>query len=137
MKTSPLIKQVLEEKLASIEHERWAHWQKYLHTTCTPNPDGSLTIPAELVERWNRQINTPYTLLSEKEKQSDRDQVARYLPLIESKLQEVETETAELWKRRVEFLLFEEGSFTPKEVKTIVSNLQNGMVDQIINRDKQ
>lgn len=72
------------EKLAAIEHERWSDWQRYVHGLCTRNPDGSYTIPAPLVERWERQINTPYDQLTEAEKQSDRDQVARYWNLIAS-----------------------------------------------------
>ena len=72
----------LLEPLAAIEHERWAHWQKYLHSQCSKNNDGSLTIPSELVERWERQLNTPYHDLSQKEKESDREQVSRYLNLI-------------------------------------------------------
>jgi len=72
------------EKLAAIEHERWADWQKYLHSKCHDMELGFLTIPAELVAQWERQIATPYAELSEKEKQSDRDQVARYWPLIEA-----------------------------------------------------
>lgn len=72
----------LLEPLAAIEHERWAHWQKYLHSQCSKNNDGSLTIPSELVDRWERQLNTPYHDLSQKEKESDREQVSRYLNLI-------------------------------------------------------
>lgn len=68
------------EHLAAIEHERWADWQRYLHSRCTGSADGSLTIPAELVSWWERQIATPYEELSEPEKQSDREQVDRYLP---------------------------------------------------------
>ena len=48
------------EKLADIEHERWSHWQRYVHDKASKQPDGSLLIPAELVERWERQIETPY-----------------------------------------------------------------------------
>jgi hypothetical protein len=72
----------LREQLAAIEHERWAHWQSWMHSACRDNGDGSLTIPAELVERWERQIRTPYADLSEAEKKSDREQVDRYLPLV-------------------------------------------------------
>lgn len=74
--------QPLVERLACIEHERWSDWQRYLHDRATKNPDGSLTIPARLVERWERQINTPYWDLSEQEKESDREQVLRYLNLV-------------------------------------------------------
>ncbi|WP_292606049.1 hypothetical protein [Nocardioides sp. REDSEA-S30_B4] len=76
----------LLEKLAAAEHERWAHWQRYLHQQCTPGPDGSLTITADLVRQWTVQIDTPYADLTQAEKDSDRDQVERYLPLIEQAL---------------------------------------------------
>lgn len=72
----------LFEKLADIEHQRWADWQKYLHSLCDKNPNGSLTIPSFFVKQWERQIDTPYQGLSEKEKESDRDQVRRYWELI-------------------------------------------------------
>lgn len=70
------------EELAAIEHERWAHWQRYLHGKGVRQPDGSLLLAADLVSRWEIQIATPYVDLSEAEKQSDRDQVHRYLPRI-------------------------------------------------------
>lgn len=70
------------DSLAAVEHERWAHWQQYLHDQCNRTSDGSLVIPAELVTRWSTQIATPFAQLSEAERESDRDQVRRYLPLI-------------------------------------------------------
>jgi len=76
----------LVEELASIEHERWAHWQQYVHGKGARQPDGSLILPAELVGRWEEQMATPYADLSEAEKQSDREQVQRYLPLIVAEL---------------------------------------------------
>lgn len=78
----------LREKLAAIEHERWADWQRYVHSVCYENkgiggePTGELTIPSEHARRWERQIETPYNELSEKEKDSDREQVDRYWQLI-------------------------------------------------------
>lgn len=76
----------LLERLAAIEHERWADWQSYVHENCIAHEDGSLTIPAALVERWRRQISRSYADLSETEKASDREQVWRYLPLIADEL---------------------------------------------------
>jgi hypothetical protein len=76
----------LIDALASIEHERWAHWQQYMHSKGQRGPDGSLILPAELVNRWENQVNTPYKDLSEAEKESDREQVRRYLPLITASL---------------------------------------------------
>lgn len=70
------------EQLAAIEHERWAHWQQYVHDQCERQDDGSLVIPAELVARWQVQIETPYAELTEREKDSDREQVRRYLPVV-------------------------------------------------------
>jgi hypothetical protein len=72
----------LIDKLADIEHERWSHWQRYLHSKCEHARDGSLVIPAHLVDRWESQMNTPYSALSEEEKESDREQVRRYLTII-------------------------------------------------------
>ena len=74
----------LKEQLAVIEHERWGDWQRWMHMQCATNEDGSITIPAALVERWERQIDTPYAELSDKEKRSDMDQVDRYWPLVEA-----------------------------------------------------
>lgn len=70
------------EALADIEHQRWSHWQKYMHSKCERQADGSLLIPQQLVERWERQIATDYVNLTEKEKQGDRDQVEKYIPTI-------------------------------------------------------
>jgi hypothetical protein len=72
----------LVEVLAAIEHERWSHWQRYVHSKCVPDGCGGLLIPAELVNRWQTQIDTPYAELTDNEKESDREQVRKYLPLI-------------------------------------------------------
>ena len=87
MPPTDAIRKVLEsdellDMLAAIEHERWAHWQRYVHDHCERQQDGSLVIPAELAARWEAQIETPYVELTEREKDSDREQVRRYLPVI-------------------------------------------------------
>lgn len=74
------------EELAALEHERWAHWQGYVHSVGERRSDGSLVIAPELVARWERQIATPYSELTETERESDREQVRRYLPTLASKL---------------------------------------------------
>jgi hypothetical protein len=51
------------EKLAELEHDQWTHWTKYFLANFT----------VENIERWKKQIETPYAQLSEKEKQSDRE----------------------------------------------------------------
>ena len=70
------------EALAAVEHERWTHWQRYMHSKAERQADGSLLVPADLVERWEAQIATPYAALSDKEKETDREQVRKYLPVI-------------------------------------------------------
>ena len=72
------------EELADIEHERWAHWQRYVHGKGDRQQDGSLLLPPDLIAQWDRQIATPYRALSEAEKESDREQVRKYLPTIYS-----------------------------------------------------
>ncbi|SOE97688.1 hypothetical protein SAMN05414139_10838 [Burkholderia sp. D7] len=72
----------LTERLAAIEHERWSHWQRYLHSKGQRQPDGSIVLPPELVERWEKQMATEYAGLSEKEKNSDREQVQKYMSII-------------------------------------------------------
>jgi hypothetical protein len=74
------------EQLAAVEHERWSHWQRYLHSQCVPGGDGSLIIPAALVSRWTEQMSTDYADLTEAEKESDREQVRKYLLVIGSAL---------------------------------------------------
>jgi hypothetical protein len=72
----------LLEQLATVEHERWSHWQRYMHSKAAKRPDGSLLIPPDLVRQWERQLATPYSELTEKEKESDREQVRKYLPIL-------------------------------------------------------
>lgn len=79
---SDIVSSELIEKLASIEHERWSHWQKFMHDQGKRLPDGSLLLPADLVAKWDRLIDTPYSHLTDKERESDRDQVRRYLPTV-------------------------------------------------------
>lgn len=81
--TGPHYEKALREELAAIEHARWSHWQTFMHSKCIKNSDGSLTIPKELVEKWTRQSTTAYSELTEKEKESDREQVDNYWPLLQ------------------------------------------------------
>jgi hypothetical protein len=78
----------LFEKLAAIEHSRWAHWQRYVHSKGVRMTDGSLMLPPGLVAQWDRQIATTYENLDDQEKDSDREQVQKYLPLISAALNE-------------------------------------------------
>lgn len=57
-----------------------------MHSKAIRQPDGSLLIPAELVSRWDEQIGKSFEELTDEERESDRDQVRRYLPLIVAEL---------------------------------------------------
>jgi hypothetical protein len=97
MKDSSLDKELVE-KLADIEHERWADWQRWVHQCGGMiEVEGVMlfAIPADVKQRWDRQIRTPYKDLTEKEKQSDRDQVNRYLPLIQELITEARKDELE------------------------------------------
>lgn len=72
----------IKEKLAAIEHERWSDWQKYVSDLMGRNSDGWYVLAREYFDRWQRQIATPYSELSDQEKASDIEQVDRYWPLI-------------------------------------------------------
>lgn len=76
----------LIEPLADAQHAIWAHWMRWQFSTCTPNADGSLTIPPEKVERWQRQLATDYAALSESEKNSDREQARKVLAVLAARL---------------------------------------------------
>lgn len=52
----------LLESLAELEHLQWAFWTNYLLDHQSPGN----------IERWRRQIRTPYAELTEIEKDSDR-----------------------------------------------------------------
>ncbi len=78
------------DNLADIEHDRWSHWQKYMHQKGERQPDGSLLISADLVAQWDRQIQTPFAELTDDEKESDRDQVRKYIPVVANILSQPE-----------------------------------------------
>ncbi len=69
------------ERLAALQHDIWAHWIRYQFSCCIKNEDGSLTIPADKVERWTRQKDTAYMHLTEREKESDREQADKVIKL--------------------------------------------------------
>jgi hypothetical protein len=73
----------LLETLAAIEHERWSHWQRSMHSKCVPRGnDGALLIPADLVRPLENQIAIPYSDLPEEQK-GKRSAVSDSLILIE------------------------------------------------------
>lgn len=70
------------EALADLCHRQWSGWMEYLFKKSRQTPDGSVVIPRDLVERWWRQVKTPYDKLSPEEQDSDRKEADRFLKLI-------------------------------------------------------
>src|SRR5665811_31967 len=64
------------EKLAALEHKQWGHWTEHILSNLTP----------ENIRKWKRQIKTPYSKLSEKEKDSDREWAIKVLKTFDNKL---------------------------------------------------
>jgi hypothetical protein len=77
----PIERDELRERFAALAHEQWSGWMQYLFSKGALNEDGTWTMPAWAVERWSRQMNTPYTDLPETEKASDRAEADKVLAL--------------------------------------------------------
>jgi hypothetical protein len=87
----------LRSALAALQHEIWAHWMTYQFSCCWDISNTSIcaeqsahiaaphtmAIPGEKVERWQRQLATPYAELTTKEQASDLEQADKILALPE------------------------------------------------------
>ncbi len=72
----------LLEKLSSIQHDAWAHWTRHLLRIGKEDNEGNLILPKDRIDKWRRQVDQDYSVLSEEEKEKDRE-VVRYVKLIE------------------------------------------------------
>jgi hypothetical protein len=59
---------------------------EYMFTKAPLNADGTWTMPAWAVERWQRQMKTAYADLPESEKKSDRDEADKMLKVVDEHL---------------------------------------------------
>jgi hypothetical protein len=69
------------ELIAEAQHEIWSSWMRHLLSVSEQNPDGTVTIPADKVQRWQRQIGTNYADLTEQEKDGDREQAEKVVSI--------------------------------------------------------
>lgn len=60
------------EEFAALIHHQWSRWAKYMLSNYSP----------ENIKKWQTQMKTPYSKLSEKEKNSDRFWANEFLKLI-------------------------------------------------------
>ena len=72
----------VRELLAAYAHEAWAGWMRHMFGLSRPLGNGAMVIPANLVKRWTRQMDTPYAELPENEKPSDRKEADRMLAIV-------------------------------------------------------
>lgn len=84
----------LREALAALAHEMWSGWMAYqfekgaLTTTWDiyeRRKVETFHLPHQFVERWQRQMNTPYAELSESEKEGDRVEADKMLAIVRGK----------------------------------------------------
>jgi hypothetical protein len=71
------------EALAALSHDQWRGWMRYLFSKCKVLPGGQVVIPADLVARWQRQMNTAYADLPANEKSSDQTEADRMIAVYE------------------------------------------------------
>jgi len=76
----------LREKLAELAHSQWSGWMDYLFSKSVSKAGGTCMIPAWAVKRWHRQMKTPYSELSEEEKDSDRKEADDVLEMFRQHL---------------------------------------------------
>jgi|GEM_PF-401922 len=76
----------LVEQLADVQHGIWSHWMRHLFGVAQENEDGSRTIPVDKVERWTRQMETPYSELPREEQYSDLEQAFKVVALLKQEL---------------------------------------------------
>ena len=74
------------EALARYSHEAWSGWMEYMFTKGRFEESNEYALawimPSWAVDRWQRQMNTPYDELPEEEKESDRKEADKILAAI-------------------------------------------------------
>ena len=80
----------LLEDLAELEHKQWAHWTKYMlnrleQLEMKEDANDPYKVQRQQ-ENWKRQIATPYSELTEKEKDSDRSWASKSLEITAKQL---------------------------------------------------
>ena len=94
---------VMREELADLCHKQWSGWMEYLFSKCTAETGqfgrdtGNLVIPERSVERWQRQLHTPYADLSEDERESDRKEADKFIAIMLLQTVAQQAEDKGLW----------------------------------------
>jgi len=80
----------LRERLACLAHKQWTGWMEYLFSKGVFNKDGTWTMPKWAVDRWTKQIATPYKQLSKQEQDSDRKEADHMLDVMKADMPYIE-----------------------------------------------
>lgn len=72
----------MREKLAEYAHNAWSGWMQYMFK----KGGWSWIMSNEYCDRWTRQMSTPYALLPETEKASDRAEADKILAIVSSEV---------------------------------------------------
>ena len=72
----------VREEVADLAHKQWSGWMEYMFSKAPLNEDCSWTMPIEFVERWQRQMTTGYANLTEKERDSDRNEADKFIAIL-------------------------------------------------------
>jgi hypothetical protein len=81
----PDVAKLFREKMGEVQHLVWSHWMEYYFTAGILNKDGTHTIPADKVKRWQRQMNTTYNDLPLREQALESYHVDKTLAVLEQK----------------------------------------------------
>jgi hypothetical protein len=106
----------LREALAEYAHQAWSGWMKYLFgkgeygwadgpVEANRRAERVWMMPQWAVERWQRQMNTPYADLPESEKESDRKEADEMLAIVnqalaakDARIAALEAQLRETWQ---------------------------------------
>ena len=75
---------ILRNKLGEVAHSQWSGWMEYLFSKGELKDDGTWVMPSWAVQRWSKQMTTPFSELSDTEQESDREEADKFLVLFKA-----------------------------------------------------
>lgn len=89
------VRATMREQLAEYAHDAWSGWMKYQFSKGyfrNIELEGTVQqvwiMPGWARQRWERQMNTPFSALSDAEKKSDYDEADRILKILSASSKE-------------------------------------------------
>lgn len=86
----------LREAFSEAAHDMWCQWVDGVLASSIENVDGTLILSRDRIKRWKRLRRTPYSKLTEDEKDKDRSMmklhsVAKFINLASAQLSKIDT----------------------------------------------